>query len=438
MAILCGTDFSAESQQAVNVACGLAVRGGMPLHLVHALELGREPKNDGPSDRREGWAADELEKLAARARKLGATVEVRLKHGSADAVVLESAAELSPELVVIAAGGQALGVARGLGDHADRIVRSCRRPVLMVRDAKPFADWVAGVRPLKILLGADFSKTSEAMAGFLPCLRKFGPIEILAHHVYYPPQDLLRVGLSGVGTLDARAELSGTLRRDLAKHFARLLELGPLAVGAEPHLGSVGARLADAANEIGVDLLAVGSRDWGSLARRWEGSVTRTALASARISALCVHAPSKITQRSVPRPKCVLVATDFSPAANEAVTFAYSLLDPGGAVHLVHVLSGDLSSSSPEPVDAESLGSRLAELVPTDASELHKHTHTHVIVSEHTAEAICRAADELCADAVCLGTRGPTSPAGAPLGAVAAAVLAATKRPVLLVKERQE
>jgi nucleotide-binding universal stress UspA family protein len=438
MAILCGTDFSAESQQAVNVACALSVRGGMPLHLVHALESGQGSSSDVPSDRLDGWAADELEKLAARARKLGARVEVRTKRGSADAVVLETAAELSPELVVIGAGGHGLGVARGLGDHADRIVRNSRWPVLMVRDAKPFADWVAGVRPLKILLGADFSMTSEAIAGFLPCLRKFGPIEILAHHVYYPPQDLLRVGLSGVGTLDARAELSGTLRRDLAAHFARLPELGPIAVGAEPHLGSVGARLAGAANEIGVDLLAVGSRDWGSLARLWEGSVTRTALQSARVSALCVHAPRKLTQRSVPRPKCVLVATDFSPAANEAVTFAYSLLNPGGAVHLVHVLNGGLSSSSPGSADAESIGSRLTELVPVDAGELHKHTHTHVIVSDHTAEAICRAADELCADAVCLGTRGPASPAEAPLGSVAAAVLAATKRPVLLVKERRE
>jgi hypothetical protein len=108
----------------------------------------------------------------------------------------------------------------------------------MVRDAAPFAEWLAGTRALKILLGADFSKTSGAAAAYLPSLRKFGPIEVVAHHVYYPPQELQRVGLSRVPNADARAELSGTLSRDLADHFAQLPELGPLAVAVEPHLGS--------------------------------------------------------------------------------------------------------------------------------------------------------------------------------------------------------
>lgn len=101
-------------------------------------------------------------------------------------------------------------------------------------------------------------------------------------------------------------------------------------------------------------------------------------------------------------------------------------------MHLLHVVR---DATSPEHADAVSVGRRLRELVPADAGELHMHTHTHVIVSNHPAEAICEAAEQLGADTLCLGMSAGSAHPERPIGAVAAAVLAATKRPVLLVKE---
>jgi nucleotide-binding universal stress UspA family protein len=136
----------------------------------------------------------------------------------------------------------------------------------------------------------------------------------------------------------------------------------------------------------------------------------------------------------MPQLKSVLLATDFSPAASEAVAFAYSLLGRGGAVHLVHVLRGGAGGSV---ADTESVGRQLRELVPVDAGNLDKHTHTHVLVSDDTAGAICRVAEQVGAEAVCLGTQGKSRSASGALGSVALRVLALATTPVLLIRERR-
>ena len=54
-------------------------------------------------------------------------------------------------------------------------------PVLVVRRSAPLTRWARGERPLRVLVGADFSGTARAAIAWLSELRRIGPAEVARH-----------------------------------------------------------------------------------------------------------------------------------------------------------------------------------------------------------------------------------------------------------------
>lgn len=168
--ILFPTDFSASAEQAAGHAQYLARRFGAELHIIHAVVLhGDDPANpvyEFPDP-------DELYRLAEEAaeRRLGALaadageVPVYRAHrrGVAPAtVILEYAADVGIDLIVMGTHGRR-GLGRlVLGSVAEEVVRLASCPVMTLREQEE-------PRPVEaidsILVPIDFSEPSkEALA----------------------------------------------------------------------------------------------------------------------------------------------------------------------------------------------------------------------------------------------------------------------------------
>jgi nucleotide-binding universal stress UspA family protein len=446
MLIVCGTDFSEHSAEAVRAAAALASKTRAALYLVHVVSP--TVPGDGPVLTLQTAAAQaELTKIGEGLKRSGLDVQVSVRSGLPDEVLLDVARERSPALIVVGALGHRRGGRYKLGSHAERMAHGSDTPLLLVRDAKPFEAWARGERSLRVLLGMGRSHSFEQAARFVGTLREFGPLHVIVHHIYWPPTEFQRLGLSGVRSwLGPDPDVSQVISRELQQRLAAESKLGPVSLEIEPHLGAAGARLAAVADERNMDLVVVGSRQRSTSARLLEGSISGGAIADAAMSVLCVPAPAQAApSEELPAIRSILAATDFSPAGNAALRLACSLAGPAGTVHLVHVVL-DKGRSTLEPADIfdatrapsgnpEALTQRLKSLVPPSETDRLGRVQAHVLVSDDTAQAICQAAERLGVDMLCLGTHGRSGLAKIVLGSVAASVLVRTTRPVAIAHE---
>lgn len=448
MAIVCGIDFSESSARAATVAAHLAVKTRRTLHLVHTLDLVIDDELVDSRQALHDWAEERLRREVERLGAIAPSIETHLRTGLPDDALLEVAARTQAKLVVIGPAGRRLGRTT-LGAHADRVAQSSHVPVLVIRDPSPFERWARESKPLKVVLGADATLSSDAALRWVDELRSFGPCDVVAVHLYWPPEQFHRLGLGGVRSyLDPDPEVTRTLEQE----FFERVSARPLATAiryrSEPHLGRVADRLADLAAEERADLVVVGTRARGALERLWEGSVSRKLLRRAQGSVACIPVPGPSEAFATPKLTDILVATDFSRVGDAAVPLAFALAPPGTTLHLVHVVKTSSDPASPHDIFTPSVAARseavqkarerLLQLVPQFHAPQTKAIEVHVLESPDPAAAIAQAAERLGADLVCLGTHGRSGVAKALLGSVAQGVVAHCKRPVLLARAPEE
>jgi nucleotide-binding universal stress UspA family protein len=450
MTIVCGTDFSEASAQAMEVASRLASKMKQTLCLVHALDVPIEARSsDSDQDPILNFARAHLARRAERLRKPGLRVESEVRVGAPDEVLRTMAGELSADLIVIGALGQRRPGTWQLGSHADRTAESTQVPVLVVRDATPFEQWLSGSRPLRIVLGVDASLSSETAGRWITDLSAFGPCEVVLTHLYWAPGEFHRVGLGGFRNwVDRDPELTRTLEQEYSERFAALFSAAKVSYRMEPHFGRIGDGLAALAESERADLVVVGCHHRGALARAWEGSVSRHVLRCAGTSVACVPASLGAPEPKTKLIREVLVATDFSKTGNAAIPLAYATATYGGTVHIAHVIESSHDPMEPYDIFTPSKGAdsparqaaraQLAELVPRDFGGAAATTRLHVLEAKNPGHAICQAAERLGVDLICLGTHGRSGVARALLGSVASGVIEHTERPVLLARRRHE
>jgi nucleotide-binding universal stress UspA family protein len=440
MAIVCGTDFSDDSGRAELAAGYLAARLGQPLHLVHAVDVGAGERFDEPRNALVHWAGRHLVRAAERLRVTGCQVHTHVESGPPDEVLLGVADRTGASLVVTAALSRKRTRGDELGSHIDRIARRGDLPVLVVRDPEPFEAWARGARPLRVLLAADLTVSSEGATDWVAALVRAGGCEVIAAHIYWPPGEYRRLGLRGPRSfVQPDPEVTAALERDLRARLEARLDpalaggegAASLQLRIEPNLGRVADRLADLALEERVDLVAVGAHRRSALARLWEGSVSRAVMRDGRLSVACVPAPREALARAAPVIRTVIAATDLTPLGDAAIALAYAVAPPGGAVHLVHV-TGEARERGAET------RARLLAAVPPDSAERGVTTEVHVIENKAPAEAICQASERIGAELICLGTKARTGLTRALLGSVAGEVVATTRRSVLLARPPRE
>lgn len=443
--VICGTDFSVHAAEAATVAAILTARLQGTLTLVHAyseasLEL---PTKGAFNALHQRWEA-RLTEEANRLQKLGAVVKTRLLPGSPSSVLLNVAANSKARLMVVSSLGNFPPSRWLVGSVAERIAQSSPIPTLVVRGDKHFRAWAAGSRPLRVLVGYDFTATSDAALSWVAALHELGRCKVTVAYMASPQHETWRLGVGDSQSIRGHTpDITTYLERDLKERCREILGKATVRTRVADAWGPAGPQLVELAKAEKADLIVVGPSQRRGLERLWLGSVSRDILHLAPMSVACIPmATEKIRPgKAIPQVRRVLVATDFSKLGNRAIPYAYAALRRGGEVCLVHVVPPlrhrGTKSEQLEKQRAtrnEELSARLRKFIPAQAEALGLRSHVEIVEHPSPAIAIAQAAERFGANLICLSSRGRSGLAKAILGSVAQAVMARSERPVLVIR----
>lgn len=438
--ILCGTDFSVQATEATQVAAALGKKIGSRLFLVHAID------DSGLSSS----YPDILQSLTQRGRERLDQERNQLQRGGCDVVdeiVISSAARAlatmaereKAELVVVSSLGQIAPSRLLVGSVAERTAETASAPTLVVRRSAELLAWTGGQKPLRVMVAIDFSESSLAALQWVKKLSEVGNCTVIAAHVNWPPQEAERLGVSSSMSFTENPPLvRHVLERDLQERVSEVFGSDPVTLRVVPGWGRTDHHLLGLAHDENVDLLVVGSHQRQGLSRLRLGSVSRGILHHAPMNvAIIPNCPHRITKRSIPKLDRVMVSTDLSELGNRAVAHAYSLLERGGTVQIVHVMPptpGKDSASQLCETATKDTAVAIRTLIPEEAAARGILTEIELIASSEPALAIHQAAERFGADVICLSSHGKSGLSQALFGSVAQAVMKQTRRPIMVVR----
>jgi len=419
--ILCGIDFSPSSQAALTAAAALARKQDTELLLVTVL------KQEGFAARHE--AEQQLAQEAAELRRVfQIAVDTCVLHGLPEEQLLSVATKRHAQLLVVGAT-TTVGQLQNVGVVAERLCQRAVVPVLIVREAASFLAWNGGQRALRAVMGSGLGDASKSA---LACVGAWPDVALTVLHVAWPYGEHYRLGVQGRLPRDhllpeVEQQLLGDLGRWATAVVCRMTPKLRVIAG----WGRVDFHLEQSAQGNDADLVVVGTHERNLHDPIWQSSVSRSAIHGTSRNVLCV--PERyLAPRSASAPRVIVVPTDFTALADRAIPFAASLLDRGGALHLVHV-----ALELPEGAQA-ALTSELSRRVPKDlqargvASELRvlQGNPAWLTISQHAARAH--------ADLICMATHSRDAGRGFVLGSQTKALLQHAQIPVLLVPQDRE
>lgn len=284
-AIVCGTDFSSNATQAATAAAIIAKGLGHPLILVHAFEesIDATPRDFEPLL---AVARTRLHKEAERLRALGGSVREECAVGFPDALLIECAARHQAEVILVSSLGRRAPGRWLLGSVAERVAEAAPLPTLVIRAAEPFEAWARGT-PLKVLVGADFSTSSDSALKLIPLLQKVAPCEVTVAHIAAPGGHLLPESGEEAMSVDLKPEYQEMLENTLRAKVEKAIGQNKVNIKATPNWGRVDNALLLVAGELRADLIIVGTHRRHGVALAWHGSVSRGILHHASMSVAC-------------------------------------------------------------------------------------------------------------------------------------------------------
>jgi len=291
MRILCGTDFSINANHTALAAAGLAKRMQGTLALAHVLDLSRysNPSKDLVHHLRYS-RQNKLVVLAERARRRGAQVETHLVEGVPGTRLAELANELSAPLLVLGSGGPISPSEWYTGSVADLVAQFTSTPVLVIRQPDALEAWAQNGRPLRIVVGFDFSPNSEAALHWAGSLRKLSACDLTVVHVASPTSGCRSALVPAMSPLYYPSGLRLFLQKELEQKCDAILGTNTPGICVQPDWGRPDAQLIETALENRADLVVVGASQRSGLARF--GSTSRAVLHYAPMNVACVPFPA--------------------------------------------------------------------------------------------------------------------------------------------------
>jgi nucleotide-binding universal stress UspA family protein len=263
---LLSTDGSGDAELAATTAVSLAKSTGSELHVVHVWRPVPSVHFDALIRQEMRREAQEL--LDAQVKKiegLGATVtEAHLREGDASEEIIALAAEIGVGLVAVGSRGRGRIRRLLMGSVSDAVVRHAHCPVVVAR-------WKPVAFPAKILLATDGSEEATLATQTATDLGERTGSELHVVHVgeipptHYPD----RHGYRALYEEDEREA-----RQLLEAQIEKMKAAGATVMQAHLRIGRADEEVVVLAEELGVDLVAMGSRGLGGVRRALMGSVS--------------------------------------------------------------------------------------------------------------------------------------------------------------------
>ena len=152
----------------------------------------------------------------------------------------------------------------------------------------------------------------------------------------------------------------------------------------------------------------------------------------------------------IPKTSKVLVTTDLSEFANRAVSYAYAVVDPGGEVHLIHLIehdtipsplyshysSDELNNPKKREELAKTVEAEMQKLIPKAAAEKKVESKVEVVFHPHIGRGILKEIADRNVDMVVMGSHGHTALVSLIMGSVAEEVFKDSPVPFLSVPHK--
>jgi nucleotide-binding universal stress UspA family protein len=293
--ILCPTDFSAFSIQALRHALALARIFHSRLKVVHVMldsipgveaVYGGAPFLPTAEDRRR--VDEEMRRFLEPLREARLDHETEVREGEPWREIVDAAAEMEADLVVMGTHGRSGFEHLVLGSVAEKLIRRLPCPVLTVSHEEA-RTWASPGLITRILCATDFSEMSaEALRVALALAEKSHAAITMLHVVESLPD---RDAAAHRALLDIDA-----LRADLERRATERLRR-VIADAAAPHVafdtrvveGCVHKEILRAATEERADMIVIGAQGHGALAHLLSGSNAQHVIRAATCPVLTVR-----------------------------------------------------------------------------------------------------------------------------------------------------
>lgn len=271
--IVAATDFSSDANRAVLRAALIARQQDAELHLLHVTApLAHYPGQDvGPAY---GGAIPAVlgEHAEATARVLRERYDIRVhvaqRLGRAHSRIADYAVEVGAGLVVAGARGQSPLLRLLLGSTAWRLLRVCRRPVLIVR-GEPVAPYG------RVLAAVDFFPHSRVVVEWARRLAADGHLRLL--HALEPLDEsgLRAKGVDGAVIKQGQEEMRAIAENLMANLCASVPGDEKTRIESLIRPGYPPTRILESAADWRSDLIVLGRQGRGGLEEFLVGSVSK-------------------------------------------------------------------------------------------------------------------------------------------------------------------
>lgn len=283
--IIVATDVSMNAGIALRWAIALARTHDAHITLVHAIEpltLSSIPLA------LQDAVAQQMATLEEEVRQAGVEVTSHAGVGRTWEIVAEAVDDVGADLIVVGARGHTPYTGMLLGSTADRIIRTARVPVLTVHPG----DAEAPEHIRTVLVATDFSE--EAGLACEVTLRLLGPPRdhrLVLLHAWEP---LVDYGFGVAGPIAHQLDEVESEARSMLGPVAERLTAEGWSVDVAIRQGYPAAVIEREADQIGADLIAVGTRGRTGLGNLMLGSIAERVLHHAPCPVLSVRRPNDV------------------------------------------------------------------------------------------------------------------------------------------------